>query len=72
MSDSEIAQKKDDVTTAYDDKDLEGDKTRMGRIYQDIVIWRPLKPPPPKSRPFLEIPIEEGLDLVLVSFFVMR
>ena len=38
MSDSEIAQKKDDVTTAYDDKDLEGDKTQMGRIYQDIVI----------------------------------
>ena len=71
MSDSEIAPKEDDAKIASDDKYVEGGKTQMGKISQNIFIWRPLKHPH-KSWNFWSILIEEGLDLVLINLFVMR
>ena len=46
--------KYDDVITTSDDKDLEGGKTRMRRIYQSVLIWWKLNHPP-KSWPIQEI-----------------
>ena len=70
MSGLYLAPKEDYVENDYGDKAVEGVKTRMGRIYQKIVIWRPLKHLS-KSRTFWAVFIEESLDLVLSDLFVM-
>ena len=42
LSVSDIAPKEDDAEIASDNKSIDVDKTHMGKISQNMVIWRPL------------------------------